>query len=136
TVNGPATFDGILSLPGIDSTHGGSGARQLHDVAVVAIPDTAGFPVSQVINLTSKMNANGHLFWSPPAGKWKILRFLQVPTGARNGFGYYSDAMSAEALDQTWAVTMAPLLMEMLPEERRGIIGIEDDSWEGGEFTR
>jgi hypothetical protein len=23
----------------------------------------------------------------------------------------------------------------MLPEERRGLIGIEDESWEGGEFT-
>ena len=134
TVTGPATFDGMLSVPGIDSTHG-PGARQLHDVAVVAIPDTAGFPVSQVINLTSKMNAKGQLLWSSPAGKWKILRFLQVPTGARNGFGYYSDAMSAEALDQTWAVTVAPLLKEMSPEERRGIVGIEDDSWEGGEFT-
>jgi hypothetical protein len=43
--------------------------------------------------------------------------------------------MSAEALDQTWAVTLAPLLKEMSPEERRGIVGIEDDSWEGGEFT-
>src|ERR1035441_5677431 len=109
---GPVIFDGIPSLPSTDSAHS-PGTRQLRDVAVVAIPDTAGFQVSQVIDLTAKMDAKGHLIWSPPAGKWKILRFLQVPTGARNGFGYYSDAMSAEALDQTWAVTLAPLLKEM-----------------------
>ena len=40
--------------------------------------------------------------------------------------------MSTEALDKTWAVTVAPLLNEMSPEERKGIIGIEEDSWEGG----
>jgi hypothetical protein len=140
--SGPAKFDG--ALPDAELAQGpnhrpvtadASEKRYFRDIAVMAIPDSPGFPVRDVIDLTAKMNATGHLTWDTPAGSWKILRFFQVPTGARNGYGYYSDAMSSEALDQTWAVTMAPLLKEMSPEERRGIIGIEDDSWEGGEFT-
>ena len=43
--------------------------------------------------------------------------------------------MSAEALDKTWDVTMGPLLKEMKPEERRGLFGVEDDSWEAGIST-
>ncbi len=141
---GPAKFEGTLALPDVDVARGanhrtansdGSEKRRFRDIAVMAIPDSAGFPVSQVINLTTNMDSKGYLTWNPPVGTWKILRFSYVPTGTRNGYGYYSDAMSSEALDQTWEVTMAPLLKEMSPEERRGIIGVEDDSWEGGEFT-
>jgi hypothetical protein len=142
---GPGKFTGGLKSPDADAAPGsthrpatsadGSEKRRFRDVAVLAIPDSPGFPVGQVIDLTAKMDSTGNVTWDTPVGNWKILRFSYVPTGARNGFGYYSDAMSSEALDQTWAVTVAPLLKEMSPEERRGIIGIEDDSWEGGDFT-
>ena len=60
------------------------------------------------MNLTSKLDAAGHLQWDAPAGDWRILRFVQVPTGARNQWGYFNDSMNAEAMDKTWAVTMAP----------------------------
>jgi hypothetical protein len=135
-VNGTKLFDGVLVLPEVAMTGlNGATAPYFRDVAVMAFPDVAGFPVGNVIDLTSKLDAAGHLTWRPPAGNWKILRFLQVATGFHNNWGYFTDAMSAEALDQTWAVTMAPLLKEMSPEERQGIIGVEDDSWEGGPFT-
>ncbi len=136
--------EGILTVPNAETrgkknqpaaNSGGVERGHFRDVAVLAIPDAAGFPVSQVVDLTSKVDASGQLMWDPPSGNWKILRFMQVPTGARNGWGYFSDAMSSEATDQVWSVSMAPLLKEMSPEERKGIIGIEDDSWEGGEFT-
>ncbi len=141
-IKGSETFDGIL--PAVDTKEklnrefARAHDRQLsyrRDVAVLAIPDAAGFSASQVIDLTSQMNDAGHLTWSPPAGNWKILRFSQAPTGAHNGWGIFSDAMNPEALDKLWEITMAPLLKEMSPEERKGIIGIEDDSWEGGQFT-
>jgi len=135
-VSGPATFDGILpETPSVNAPEGANQPPTPHyrrDVAVVAIPDTTDFPASQVIDLTSKMDASGHLHWDVPEGKWKILRYFQVPTGTRNSWGYFTDGLSAEALDKTWEVTMAPLLKEMSPEERKGIIGVEEDSWEGG----
>jgi hypothetical protein len=135
-VNGTELFNEVLALP-VAAMEGSNGVvgPYFRDVAVMAFPDTAGFPVGQVIDLTSKLDALGRLTWHPPAGSWKILRFLQIATRSHNNWGYFTDAMSAEALDQTWAVTMAPLLKEMSPEERQGIIGVEDDSWEGGVFT-
>jgi hypothetical protein len=143
-VDGSAAFNGILPLPTAHALRRGNhwsedarpaGQRPFHDVAVLAIPDRAGFSADEVVDLTSKMDAGGHIAWNPPGGKWKILRFGQIPTDARDSFGFFSDAMSSEATDQVWSVTMGPLLKEMLPEERKGLIGVEDDSWEGGEFT-
>ncbi len=140
TASGPTPFDAILpEEPPLPAP--ASGARRAapkhyrRDVAVLATPDAADFTASQVIDLTSKMDANGHLKWTPPSGSWKIQRFSQVATGARNAWGYFTSGMSAEAVDQTWEVTVAPLLKEMSPEERKGLIGIEEDSWEGGITT-
>jgi hypothetical protein len=142
-IKGSETFDGIL--PAVDDAKEKLNREFAHahdrqwsyrrDVAVVAIPDTADFSTGQVIDLTSTMDPDGRLTWKAPAGNWKILRYSQVPTGAHNEWGIFSDVMNPEALDKLWEVTMAPLLKEMSPEERKGIIGIEDDSWEGGKFT-
>lgn len=140
TAKGLASFNGILleDPPAQTPKKGASRTAIKHyrrDVAVLAIPDAADFPTSQVIDLTSKMDARGRLNWTPPAGSWKILRFSQVATGARNAWGYFTSGMSTEAVDKTWEVTVTPLLKEMSPEERKGLIGIEEDSWEGGITT-
>ena len=107
----------------------------LHEVAVLAIPDRDGCTPGDVIDLTGNLDAGKQLRWEVPAGGWKILRFAHVPTGAKNTWGLYTDGMSTAALDATWDVTMGPLLKEMAPEERRGLLGVEDDSWEAGETT-
>lgn len=38
-----------------------------------------------IVNLTSKMKPNGELDWTPPAGKWVILRIGYSLTGHENG---------------------------------------------------
>ncbi|MEJ2244856.1 MAG: glycosyl hydrolase [Acidobacteriota bacterium] len=38
----------------------------------------------EVINLTDKMREDGSLRWTPPEGKWNILRFGYSLTGHRN----------------------------------------------------
>jgi len=139
SVTSGQTYDGILPAPKIPKPSGDfphpAWKNYQRDVAVLAVPDQGDFDPAQVINLSDKMDAAGHLHWQAPAGNWKIIRFLQVPTYTRNEWGYYNDSMSAEAMDKTWAVTMAPLLAEMTPEERRSLEGIEDDSWEAGKCT-
>ena len=132
SIQGPQTFDGKLPEPPAIKREEWS---HHYDIAVLAVPDHSGFSVNDVINLTSKMDATGHLRWKAPAGSWKILRFVQVPTGMRNAWGYFNDSMSAEAMDQQWAVTMVPLLKQMTPQQREAIKGIEDDSWEAGITT-
>jgi alpha-L-rhamnosidase len=131
SVSGPVEFDGILPSIG---PHGRPSSYR-RDVAVLAVPNASDFAASQTIDLTSKMDGNGRLTWKAPAGKWTILRFSQMATGAHNQWGIFSDVMNPEALDKLWEVTMAPLLQEMSPAERKGLIGLEDDSWEGGKFT-
>jgi hypothetical protein len=106
-----------------------------HEVAVLAVPTGANVNVSQVIDLTDKVDKNGNLHWAAPAGKWRIMRFAYQPTGHHDVWGYCTDGMSTEALDSTWNIGVGKMLKEMTIEERKGLIGVEDDSWEGGETT-
>lgn len=55
-----------------------------------AIPDPGVAPEfivanQDVVDLTSKMKPNGYLDWTPPAGKWIILRIGYSLTGHENG---------------------------------------------------
>ena len=138
-VRGGETYDAVLPEPKFQAPGGNfphpSWKNWHRDVAVLAIPEPSGFSSTQVLNLTATVDAAGRLHWQAPAGNWKLIRFVQVPTGARNEWGYFNDSMSAEAMDKTWDVTMAPLLKEMTSAERRGLKGIEDDSWEAGKTT-
>ena len=106
-----------------------------HPVAVLAVPDKEPFASADVIDLSERTDAAGRLHWDVPAGAWKILRFGYTPTGARNVWGTYTDCMTAEAMDKTWDSTIGQMLKEMTPDERKGLYGIEDDSWESGATT-
>ncbi|HEY1790244.1 MAG TPA: glycosyl hydrolase [Verrucomicrobiae bacterium] len=131
SIDGPRSYKGLLPEPPDVKAQEW---RYRSNVAVLAVPDRPGFSVNDVINLTLRTDRAGRLSWDAPAGSWRILRFVQVPTGAHNQWGYYNDSMSAEAMDETWKVTMAPLLAEMTSDERKALRGIEDDSWEAGKI--
>jgi len=75
-----------------------TGARVDHfeeKAAFVAVPDLYAFPTpavpgaaavrkSDVLDLTHGMSADGTLNWTPPSGRWAILRMGYSLTGARN----------------------------------------------------
>ena len=75
-----------------------TGARVDHfeeKAAFVAVPDLYAFPTpavpgaaavrkSDVLDLTHGMSADGTLNWTPPPGRWAILRMGYSLTGARN----------------------------------------------------
>ncbi|MDR3268862.1 MAG: hypothetical protein LBT83_07335 [Tannerella sp.] len=42
-------------------------------------------PLSQIKDITASMDAEGHLNWQAPEGKWTILRVGHVNTGQKNG---------------------------------------------------
>ena len=46
-------------------------------------PDDVPFQPQDVIDLTGKMDKNGHLDWQVPPGKWKIIRTGHRMTGSR-----------------------------------------------------
>jgi len=159
-VTGPKSYDALLPAPDTEvaSTLGSSPAMsagnkpaappknpqptraktkyiQAHPVAVLAVPDQGSCSLQDVVDLSEKTDTDGRLHWDVPAGGWKLLRFGYAPTGARNVWGTYTDCMSAEAMDKTWDSTIGPMLKEMTPDERKGLYGIEDDSWESGATT-
>ncbi|MBB3221889.1 glycosyl hydrolase [Pseudoduganella umbonata] len=55
-----------------------------HALDAAADPNEAGTPPSQIIDLTDRLAANGTLRWTPPKGKWKIVRLGWSLTGIEN----------------------------------------------------
>ena len=113
----------------------GEHPESFHPIAVLALPAGQPIAAADVMDLSSLTDGGGVLHWTAPEGKWRVLRFGYEPTRMTNAWGLYTDAMSTQALDHTWNVTVGRLLHEMKPEERRGLYGVEDDSWEAGVST-
>ncbi len=94
---------------------------------------------TDVIDLTSKVGSDGKLAWTPPAGKWMVLRLGYSLTGHKNGpaspeaTGFEVDKLSAthvkayftNYLDQYKDATGGLM-------GKRGLQYIVTDSWEAG----
>jgi hypothetical protein len=118
-----------------ESSEAGLHPESLRPVAVLAVPNQHHVSLAEVIDVSNRVDVAGRLHWTAPSGKWRVLRFCYEPTRMTNAWGLYTDAMSAQALDHTWKVTIGRIIQEMTAEERRGLYGIEDDSWEAGVST-
>lgn len=93
---------------------------------------------SQIVNLTSKMSADGTLEWDAPAGNWTILRIGHTPTGAETrpavlgGHGLECDKMSRAAVDNFWQGGVRPILEKLGPLVGKSLINCVIDSYEVG----
>ena len=58
--------------------------------------------MNQILDISDKMDASGHLHWKVPEGNWTILRIVNVNTGMRNrpappaGTGWECNKLSVE----------------------------------------
>ena len=83
------------------------------------IPQTALINKSDILNITSKMLADGTLNWDAPVGKWTILRIGHTPNGTENrpanksGRGLECDKLSKAAVDVFWAGAITPILEKL-----------------------
>ena len=74
------------------------------DIAVLALPAEGVAAKEQVIDLSSKMSADGRLTWTPPQGRWIVYRFGHTTTGALiqpapwKATGLECDKMNPEAV--------------------------------------
>jgi len=102
------------------------------DIALLAVPANGDIAPAQVVDVSSHMDASGRLIWDAPAlaagatSGWMILRFGHTVLSMG-----CIDHLSAEALEKKWAVEMGKMLVEMTPEERKGVAFVECDSYEG-----
>ena len=102
---------------------------------VPSSPDTvvAG---DQMVDLSSRMGADGKLSWDVPEGSWTIVRLGYAPNGSRNhpgpeeGTGLESDKLSREATIAHWEGAMTPLIKDLGPLAGKAFNGVLIDSYE------
>ena len=126
-----------LTIDNIDAKDGFNGNAVLSSPA----SETAAGSVQRrdIIDLTSKLTADGKLNWQAPAGEWVILRIGYTPTGVNNhpaaigGEGLECDKFSKAALDAHWAGFMQKILDDLGPlAGRRSLDSSLIDSYEVG----
>jgi hypothetical protein len=100
-----------------------------------------GIEKSAILDLTSKMSSDGSLNWTPPSGKWTVMRF-----GARNngaitrpapvpGLGFESDKFDTLALNHHLDTYVGRLLGAIGKTQKDipgGLKRLHMDSWEMG----
>ncbi len=92
----------------------------------------------KVVNLSSKMNADGVLTWDLPEGEWVILRTGLAPTGTQNSpapveaTGPEVDKMSRSALKVHFDSYVGKLLARMPEKDRKSWKHVIADSYEQG----
>lgn len=112
------------------------------------LPSPASYPTATtaqvidpttILDLTSKLQADGRLVWDVPLGEWTIVRLTVRSTGANTrpapaaGLGLESDKFSKEALATHFEAFFDPLLKEIGPrpnDRKVGFIALDADSWE------
>ncbi len=95
-------------------------------------------PQREIIDLTSKLTADGRLNWRVPTGEWVIQRFGFTPTGKNNhpapkeGEGLECDKFSKAALDAHWNGFMKVVLDDIGPLAGKALNTSLIDSYEVG----
>ena len=106
-----------------------------------SLPANALIPVASVIDLTSRLNADGRLVWEAPEGNWTVLRFGRTSNGANTrpapapGLGLECDKLDPAALDAHFEAFIGALLREIGPRLESPEAGwnmLHIDSWEMG----
>jgi hypothetical protein len=164
-VSGPLHFTGILPQPPVkmnfyrdiallafptpaisyqipnieDKSAQKPGEVPLHTV-FAELPLDETIPRDCIVDLTSRLGADGHLAWDVPEGRWTILRLGHTTTGVENhpappgGLGLESDKLSKEASEAAFAGLMAKIINDSKPLAGKGktLVSTHIDSWETG----
>ena len=75
---------GFSSTPRTHRFEEKAGFATTLDYNAISTPDAPALPETAVIDLTSRMRADGSLDWTPPKGQWRVLRLGYSLTGTEN----------------------------------------------------
>jgi hypothetical protein len=111
------------------------------DLSASATPaGTAGSAIARdsVVDLTSKMQPDGTLDWTPPAGDWVVLRFGYSLTGAKNSpASAEATGLEVDKLNHVYVKNYMDHYLDMYKDTvgagfigRRGVRYVITDSWE------
>ncbi|MGY3052441.1 hypothetical protein ACVWYG_000631 [Pedobacter sp. UYEF25] len=96
---------------------------------------------NKILDLTDKMQPDGTLNWTPPSGKWTIMRLVSRNNGAITrpapipGLGFESDKFDTTALNHHLDAYVGNLLNKIPkinPNTQGGLKRLHMDSWEMG----
>jgi hypothetical protein len=105
-----------------------------------ALPDEGAVKPSDVVNLTDRMKPDGRLDWTPPPGRWRILRMGYSLTGTLNhpatseATGLEVDKYDGAAVRRYLEHYIANFANTLGPDQigKRGLRAIVTDSIETG----
>lgn len=76
----------LSGLERIDRAEAKAGFAILSDYVAETgnVPETKGLALSQIIDLTGRLRPDGTLDWTPPKGRWRVIRFGHTLIGTMN----------------------------------------------------
>ena len=129
-------------------SQGAKGGNEGNNISQPPLPATfppapEGSVISRkdILDLTKNMGADGKLDWTPPAGKWLVMRFGHSTTGRENdpapavGRGLECDKLSKEAITFHFNQLVGKVVEKNreLAGQAKALVGVHVDSWECGE---
>jgi hypothetical protein len=142
TVDGNRLISVQIEKPELPVYRGlGATGRQAtfyRDIAVIAVPTKEKVSVSDLLDISDRMNADGHLEWQAPEGKWTVYRIGHAPTMATPhplpddiiGKALEVDKMSRQANEYHWQQLLNPLLEHLKEYIGHTVTFITIDSYE------
>jgi hypothetical protein len=112
----------------------------LYEYATAPVPEDTAVPKEDVIDLTSKMKPDGTLDWTPPPGRWVILRFGYSLLGITNHPATAeATGLEVDKLNRAYVKNYMNHYLDSYKQTvgagemgKRGIEYVITDSWEAG----
>ena len=116
-----------------------SAATNIYSMATPPVPESEVVRKADVIDLTSKMHPDGTLDWTPPAGRWVILRIGYSLTGHQNSpASPEATGLEVDKLNRGYVKAYFDHYLDLYKDATGGLMGkrglgyVITDSWEAG----
>ncbi|MCW1925716.1 glycosyl hydrolase [Luteolibacter arcticus] len=128
----------LSSAARVDDWHGQAGyvLRSLNRSPPPPQDEASWIAPARVVDLSKHMDSGGKLEWTALAGKWTVVRFGHVNTGARNApapkeaTGFECDKLSKKGADVHFAGYIGRISAAGGPADAGRLNGMVIDSWE------
>ena len=130
----------LSATPAIYQFEGKTGAvwRVSHRTTAAQLPNSLCIPSDKIIDISDRVDTNGHIVWNAPAGHWTILRMGHTSTGHTNatgggGKGLECDKFNPAAAELQFDHWFGEAIRQAGPELAGRVLKIfHVDSWECG----
>jgi hypothetical protein len=116
-----------------------SAATNIYAMPTPPVPAVEAVSKADVIDLTSRMGADGALEWTPPAGRWTVLRIGYSLTGQRNSpASPEATGLEVDKLNRAHVKAYFENYLDQYKDATGGLMGkrglqyVITDSWEAG----